>query len=250
MTARYCVRMGDHGADTAQAAELNELFWEGCVSTRMVSAFSGVSRARLGRWRRDGILPPTYPAMQPGESHIYTWLEYCKARAAVKLLARGISLRELRLPLARIDAEIPQWERALLLPIRDRRLTPGDCAAGSEAITALQARTAGCSAGDEAKLIADVLTELVDEGPLGALSAHGRHVTMHPLWMSNEPILTGTRIPTRLFRGAGPAGVWPAREAAEDYGISTEQVCAAFEFERDLAALLVAAKSIAKSTAK
>ena len=226
--------------------DVNSPFWEGCVPTGAMAALSGLSRSRLGRWHRNGTLTASYPPYQPGAPRIYTWLEYCKVRAAAKLLTRGLPLRELSAVLARIDAEIPQWERALLLPITDGRLTPGDCAAGSEAITALQARTAGCSAGDEAKLIADVLTELVDEGPLGALSVHGQYVTMHPLWMSNEPILTGTRLPTRLFRATGPAGAWPAHEAAEDYGISTEQVRGAFEFERDLAALMAAAKSAAR----
>lgn len=223
--------------------DVNSPFWGGCVPTGAVAALSGLSRGRLGRWHRNGTLTASHPPYQPGAPRIYTWLEYCRARAAAKLLARGLPLRELSAMLARIDAEVPQWERALLLPIKDGRLTPGDRATGSKGITALQARTAGCSAGDEAKLIADVLTELVAEGPLGALSAHGRYVTMHPLWMSNEPILTGTRLPTRMFRSTGPGGAWPPQEAAEDYGISTEQVCGAFEFERDLAALMAVAKS-------
>lgn len=222
--------------------DVNSPFWGGCVPTGAVAALSGLSRSRLGRWHRNGVLTASYPPYQPGAPRIYTWLEYCRARAAAKLLARGLPLRELSAVLARIDAEVPQWERALLLPIKDGRLAPGDCAAGSEAITALQARTAGCSAGDEAKLIADVLTELVAEGPLGALSAHGRYVTMHPLWMSNEPILTGTRLPTGMFRSTGPDGAWPPQEAAREYRISVEQVQAAFEFERDFAALSSAAR--------
>lgn len=222
--------------DTVPAAELSELFWEGCVSTRMVSALSGVSRARLGRWRRDGILSPTYPATRPGEPHTYTWLECCKARAAAKLLTRGLPLRELSAVLTRIDAEVPQWERALLLPITDGRLTPGDCSAGSEAITALQARTAGCSAGDEAKLITDVLTELVAEGPLGALSAYGRYVTIHPLWLANEPVLTGTRLETTLLAAICAKGFQSLREVAERYQITVEQVQSAVEFEKALAA--------------
>lgn len=222
--------------------DVNSPFWGGCVPTGAVAALSGLSRSRLGRWHRNGTLTASYPPYQPGAPRIYTWLEYCRARAAAKLLARGLPLRELSAVLTRIDAEIPQWERALLLPITDGRLTPGDCAAGSEAITALQARTSGCSAGDEAKLIADVLTELVGEGPLGALSAHGRYVTMHPLWMSNEPILTGTRLPTGMFRSTGPDGAWPPQEAAREYRISVEQVQAAFEFERDFAASSSAAR--------
>lgn len=228
--------MGNRAIDAAKAEELNELFWEGCVPTRLVSVLSGISRPRLGRWRRDGILPPMYPATQPGQSHIYTWLECCKARAAAKLLARGLPLRELGAVLARIDAELPQWERAMVLPIKDGRLVPGDSAAGSEAITSLRMRAADCSAGDQTKLIADLLTELLDEGPLGEFSQHSPHVTIHPLWLANEPVLTGTRLPTGLFRSTGPGGVWPPREAAREYMISVEQVQAAFEFERDFAA--------------
>ena len=222
--------------DAAKAAELNELFWEGCVPTRMVSAFSGVSRARLGRWRRDGILPPTYPATQPGESHIYTWLECCKARAAAKLLARGLPLRELSAILARIDAEVPQWERAMVLPIKDGRLVPGDSAAGSKAITVLRTQTAGCSAGDEAKLIADVLAELLAEGPLGELSRHSPHITIHPLWLANEPVLTGTRLETTLLAAMCAKGFQSVREVAERYKITVEQVRSAVEFEKALAA--------------
>ena len=239
-TARYCVRMGDHGVDTAQAAELNELFWEGCVSTRMVSALSGVSRARLGRWRRDRILPPTYPATQPGESHIYTWLECCKARAAAKLLARGLPLRELSAVLARIDAEVPQWERAMALPIKDGRLVPGDSAAGSEAIAALRMQAAHCSVGgraeDETKLIAAVLAELLDEGPLGELSRHSPHITIHPLWLANEPVLTGTRLETALLAAMCAKGFQSVREVADCYEITVEQVRSAVEFEKALAA--------------
>ena len=219
------------------SSELDNLYWEGCVPTRAVSTLSGISRGRLGRWHREGVLAATCLPGGPGRPRAYTWLEYCKARAAAKLLAHGLPLRELKPVLDLIDAEVPQWERALVLPIgEDGRLVPGDRAAGSETITALRMRTAGCSAGDEVKLIADALAELLEEGPLGDLSRHGRHVTMHPLWLGNEPILTGTRLPTGMFRSTGPGGVWPPQEAASEYGISVEQVQAAFEFERDFAA--------------
>ena len=228
--------MGDRAIDAARAEELNELFWEGCVPTRLVSALSGISRPRLGRWRRGGILPPTYPATQPGQSHIYTWLECCKARAAAKLLARGLPLRELGAVLARIDAELPQWERAMVLPIKDGRLVPGDSAAGSEAITSLRMRAADCSAGDQTKLIADVLTELLNEGPLGKFSQHSPHVTIHPLWLANEPVLTGTRLETALLAAMCAKGFQSVRDVADRYEITVEQVQSAVEFEKALAA--------------
>ena len=228
--------MGDRAIDAARAEELNELFWEGCVPTRLVSALSGISRARLARWRRAGILPPTYPATQPGQSHIYTWLECCKARAAAKLLALGLPLRELSTVLARIDAELPQWERAMVLPIKDGRLVPGDSAAGSEAITALRMRAANCSVGDQTKLIADILTELLDEGPLGKFSQHSPHVTIHPLWLANEPVLTGTRLETALLAAMCAKGFQSVRDVADRYEITVEQVQGAVEFEKALAA--------------
>ena len=223
--------------DEAEKARLTELFWIGCVPTRTVVALSGLSRQRLSRWHRDGLLEATCLPGGPGRPRVYSWLECCKARAAAKLLAHGLPLRQLKRVLDRIDAEVPQWERALVLPIGDDgRLVPGDRAAGSEAITALRMRAAGCSAGDEVKLIADTLAELLEEGPLGKLCRYGEYITMHPFWLSNFPVLTGTRLETRLFLSAGPGGWCTPEQAADQYGVSLDQVRAALDFERDLAA--------------
>ena len=227
---------GDRAMDAKERAELEELFWQGCVTTRMVSALSGISRARLGRWDRAGVLKASYPSSRPGQSRIYTWLECCKARAAAKLLARGLPLRDVKHALDRIDAEAPQWERALVQPIRGRRLVPGEGAAGSEAITALRMRAADCSAGDELKLIADALDELLGEGPLGELSRYSDYVTIHPLWLANYPVLTGTRLETALVAVMCGKGFQSVREVADEYGLTIEQVERAVEFEKALAA--------------
>lgn len=222
--------------DAKERAELEELFWQGCVSTRMVAALSGISRSRLGRWDRAGVLAASYPSSRPGQSRFYTWLECCKARAAAKLLARRVRLRDVARTLDRIDAEAPQWERAMVQPVRGRQLAPGDGAAGSEVITALRLRAAGCSADDERKLIADVLGEMLAEGPLGELSRYGDHITIHPLWLANYPVLAGTRLETALIAVMCGKRFQSVREVADEYGLTVEQVERAVEFEKALAA--------------
>ena len=221
-------------------------YWSGTLPTRVVRRLSGASPGQMRSWHQRGTVAASVSPGGRGRPRLYGWIDYCKARAAVKLLDRGVARSGLHDELGRLDADITDWVLAPLSAYRDHLFAPN--AAGDGYILseppAADARRVGESAPpytvshEEAGCVRllSVAQELQAEGSLGLLCGFGEFIHMHPGIFGGAPVLIGTRLETALlstmYTSAGEGAAW----IAEMYEIAVERVEAAVEFEKALAA--------------
>ena len=221
-------------------------YWSGTLPTRVVRRLSGASPGQLRSWHQRGTVAASVSPGGRGRPRLYGWIDYCKARAAVKLLDRGVARSLLHAELRRLDADITDWVLAPLSAYRDHLFAPNAAGDGyllcepppaderrvgeSEPPYAVSHEEGGC-----ARLLS-VAQELQAEGSLGLLCGFGEFIHIHPGIFGGAPVLIGTRLETALlstmYTGAGEGAAW----IAEMYEIAVERVEAAVEFEKALAA--------------
>lgn len=221
-------------------------YWSGTLPTRVVGRLSGASPGQLRSWHQRGSVAASVSPGGRGRPRLYGWIDYCKARAAVKLLDRGVARSGLHDELRRLDADVTDWVLAPLSAYRDHRFAPNAAGDGyllcappeaderrvgeSAPPYAVSHEETGC-----ARLLS-VAQELQAEGSLGRLCRFGEFIHMHPGVFGGAPVLIGTRLETALlstmYTGAGEGAAW----IAEMYEIAVERVEAAVEFEKALAA--------------
>ena len=226
-------------------------YWSGTLPTRVVRRLSGASPGQMRSWHQRGTVAASVSPGGRGRPRLYGWIDYCKARAAVKLLERGVARPGLHDELRRLDADITDWVLAPLSAYRDHQFAPN--AAGDGYLLceppAADERRVGESApryaGDQCAInqedagcahLLSVAQELQAEGSLGLLCGFGEFIHIHPGIFGGAPVLIGTRLETALlstmYTGTGEGAAW----IAEMYEIAVERVEAAVEFEKALAA--------------
>ena len=88
---------------------------------------------------------------------------------------------------------------------------------------------------DDARMAEEVVKNLREQGPLAKLRNFSPHVDMRPDVQAGRPIIKGTRIETATIAGYEQTGM-SKKEIAETLWVAEDQVGAALEFERALAA--------------
>ncbi len=91
---------------------------------------------------------------------------------------------------------------------------------------------------DDARMAEEVVKNLREQGPLARLRKFSEYVEMLPGVQAGRPIIKGTRIETATIAGYEQTGM-SKKEIAETLWVAEDQVGAALDFERALAAGLV-----------
>jgi uncharacterized protein (DUF433 family) len=148
-----------------------------------------------------------------------------KVRAAKKLKGQGLSTQRIRLHIAYLDSEVPDW------PYRDvREFAHGVIYRVSEPGTTYAAAAPGRQ-GVFMELALNVLAEISSEGALGELRSFRRYVSMDPGVLSGNPVVLGTRIETKFISSLVDRNV--SESTVRDiYRLTSEQVARAIAFER------------------
>lgn len=217
----------------------------GALRSRVVSRLSGATPGQLRGWHRNGSVVASGLSGGRGQLRLYSWVDYCKARAAWKLLDQGLPARRLRANLLRLDQEIDGWYRLPLLAFQSHVIVPVYNGPGYTIIEKQGAMdtlirqadraTRAAPEGDDDDLLR-VVHSLQREGPLGRLQSFGEHVTMNPEICGASPIVLGTRIETAHIAAIHGKGFQDTGAIAARYRLSVHQVEAAVEFEVALAA--------------
>lgn len=88
---------------------------------------------------------------------------------------------------------------------------------------------------DDVRMAEEVVKNLREQGPLAKLRKFSEHVDMRPDVQAGRPIIKGTRIETATIAGYEQTGM-SKKEIAETLWVAEDQVGAALDFERALAA--------------
>lgn len=220
-------------------------FHAGALRTRLVSRLSGASQGQLRGWHRSGAIQASIRDGGRGRLRLYSWVDYCKARAARKLLEQGLPTRSLIPNLLQLDQEVEDWYRLPLLSYQSHVIVPIEGQSGYTIIDKQRAMAGLIRAADRAIRPAgaldvddllSVVSDLQREGPLGQLSEFGALVTMDPGICEGYPTLIGTRIETAHVAAIHRKGFQNSSEIASRYRVQLDQVNAAIEFESALAA--------------
>ena len=222
-------------------------FWCGALPTRVIRVLSGASLGQLRGWHRDGIVEASIDPGGRGRPRLYGWVDYCKARAAVKLLEHDVRRAELHDAVKRLDTDVRGWSLLPLTAYASHVVAPNSSGAGYHvcAPKAPEQRRVVEEAppylvGDDdcglARSLA-VVGELQFEGSLGRLSQFSELIHINPGIFGGAPVLIGTRLETALLAAMCGGDADGAAQVAEMYRIGTERVEAAVEFEKALAAL-------------
>ncbi len=223
---------------------LNDDFHRGSLRARLIAPLAGTTPGRLSGWSRREILRASFVAGRRGVPRLYSWIDYQKARALVALLEQGISNRRLAKQIAALDAEVEEWWKLPLLAYQNFAIVPRADSLGYTIVEKQGAaddfiRAAPFDARDispnEAALAREVILALRDEGPLGRLSKFRDQVTMDPRVQDGQPVIVGRRIETGLLQKLHEWGA-TADELTDRFRLTNEQVDAALEFERAIAA--------------
>lgn len=214
-----------------------EPFTRGVLSSRVVSRLSGATTRQLGYWHSTGLLTAA-AAGRRGIGRLYSWIEYSRARATVKLLGMGLSHAHIRPNIDWLEAHLPRWFEIPLAALDDdvTTLSPdrGLACSAREMGPWIAANLAEGPTLRAARIEADALARMIEaidsEGPLGVLAEYGDVVNMDPRVLGGVPVLRGTRIETGLL-----AALW-ARELeiegiALRFGLDARGVERALEFE-------------------
>lgn len=205
--------------------DIESVFRRGAIRSRTVGRLSGASLRQLQYWHRTKLISATVVPGSRGTPRMYSWIEYMKARAAVKLLKSGVPNRRLRGYIEWLEANIPDWYKASLVEF-GRRVFVQEDGYAHEAASGRQTVLG--------PLALEVVQELQAEGPLGRLQSFSDWVSMDPRVHGGSPTVRGTRIETHFVaelavRGSSPEFI------AKHHRLSPELVRRVLAFEGEVA---------------
>ncbi len=219
-----------------------EPFTRGVLSSRVVSRLSGATTRQLGYWHSTGLLTAA-AAGRRGIGRLYSWIEYSRARATVKLLGMGLSHAHIRPNIDWLEAHLPRWyeipvvardEGAIALS-PDRGLACNAGEMGRWISANLVERPTVRASTVEADALARMIEAIDSEGPLGVLAEYSDAVDMDPHVLGGVPVMRGTRIETGLL-----ASLWDRELDIEGialrFGLDARRVERALEFQIAIAA--------------
>ena len=183
---------------------------KGVLPTSIVTRLSGVSAARLLRWRRLGLIRASVVNGRRGVPIVYSWADYQRIRAVAALVRDGVSPSALLDAVEQLDHDAPKWCSRVLT---DRERDTAERAVGSQPVAGLD--------------------RLWSSSPLGELGAFAGAVNMDPQIRSGWPVVSGTRIPTPVLSGMYDAGD-PIDELAVDFELSPSQIKRVIDFDHRL----------------
>ncbi len=183
---------------------------KGVLPTSIVTRLSGVSAARLLRWRRLGVIRASVVSGRRGVPIVYSWADYQRIRAVAALVRAGVSPSALPVAAELLDQDAPNWCSCLLT---DRERDAAERVVGNQAVAGLD--------------------RLWSSSPLGELGAFADAVNMDPRIRSGWPVVSGTRIPTPIVYGMHLGGESVA-DLAREYEIPARKVQRVIEFEQAL----------------
>jgi uncharacterized protein (DUF433 family)/DNA-binding transcriptional MerR regulator len=191
----------------------------GALRSSVVARLVGFPPRRLRKWHEVGILQAHEDPGARGYPRLYSWVDYMKLRAALKLQERGVPTRALRHVLAKLEATVTDWYLVPLHVWGGRVL--GEFDAALVDVTSDQTML---------PFVRDMLVELRDEGPLGELREFSDIVDMDPAVVSGNPVVRGTRLETRFIAELAKRGV-PVDGIARRYELTPAQVQRVIEFD-------------------
>lgn len=217
-------------------------FTRGALSSRVVSRLSGATPRQLGYWHSTALLEATVTPGRRGVRRLYSWVDYTKARAAVKLLDMGLPNRRLRANILWLEQNLPRWYEIPLIAfaggvVVNPRGTPAYTAGEIRqrvAASLLETRDRDSDPIETEELVA-VLESMRSEGPLGVLAQYSDVVHMDPRIRGGAPVIRGSRIETRLLAELRGRAV-DAGSIAHRLSLGTDEVERALEFEMAMAA--------------
>lgn len=198
--------------------------FHGAIRSRVVARLAGVTLRQLQYWHQTRlIVARTVPGAR-GYPRLYSWVDYMKVRAARKLLSEGLHTRQIRAHIEYLDKSVPDW---YMMPLHGY--------AGKVLIELERLiMTANHSPQLAFPYLFELLQELREEGPLGALHRYSHSIDMHPAVASGNPVIKGTRIETSFLASLAARQV-PVGEIAATYGIPQDTVESAMSFAREVA---------------
>ncbi len=234
--------MGYYYSDYWRHPEPTEPFTRGVLSSRLVSHLSGATIRQLRYWHSTGRLTAT-AAGRRGVGRHYSWIEYSRARATVKLLGAGLSHARLHPNIEWLDSHLPRWYEIPLLARDEGSLDlPPDGALacnthemGRWISSQLVADEATPPSRIDAEALGLTLEALDSEGPLGLLSEYGDVVSMDPRVLGGVPVMRGTRIETGMLAALCGREL-KVEGIAQRFGLDARRVERAIKFETVIAA--------------
>jgi uncharacterized protein (DUF433 family)/DNA-binding transcriptional MerR regulator len=193
--------------------------FQGALRSRVVARLVGFPVRTLQSWHEVGILEAHEDPGARGYPRLYSWVDYMKLRAAVNLQKQGLSTRQLRFLLERLEKFVPDW---YLLPLHRF----GKRVLGDYQVSLVDVFT------DQTALpfVRDMLEEITTEGPLGELREFGDLVDMDPAVLAGNPVVRGTRLETRFIAELAKRGV-PRDGIARRYNLSPVDVDRVIQFD-------------------
>ncbi len=177
-----------------------------------------------------------------GVRRLYSWVDYTKARAAVKLLDMGLPNLRLRANILWLEQNLPRWYEIPLIAfagsvVVNPRGAPAYTAGEvQQRVAASLLETRGRDSDPiEIKELVAVLDSMRSEGPLGVLAQYSDVVHMDPRIRGGAPVIRGSRIETRLLAELRGRAV-DTESIAHRLALGTEEVERALEFEMTIAA--------------
>lgn len=217
------------------------IFTRGALRSGLVARLAGATPQQLSRWHRSGLIVATVLPGGRGLRRLYSWVEYSKVRAAVKLLEQRLPRNRLRPNLLRLEQEVPDWYRLPLLAYQKHVIVPVQDGIGytildkqlahSDLIASAESRRVSVAEGDF-DLALRAVRAIQIEGPLGTLSAFGSELTMDPAVVGGNPVVSGTRLETAMIAAIHRKGYQEIPMIAERFNLSEEQVESAVRFEQ------------------
>ena len=234
--------MGYYYSDYWRHPEPTEPFRRGVLSSRLVSHLSGATTRQLGYWHSTGRLTAT-AAGRRGIGRHYSWIEYSRARATIKLLSVGLSHARLYPNIDWLDLYLPRWYEIPLVTrdeghlelSPDRGLACNARELGRWIALQLVAGDAAPVSRIDAEALALMLEALDSEGPLGVLSEYGDVVNMDPRVLGGVPVVRGTRIETGMLAALCGREL-DIEGVALRFGLDARRVARAIKFETMIAA--------------
>ena len=177
-----------------------------------------------------------------GVRRLYSWVDYTKARASVKLLDMGLPNLRLRTNILWLEQNLPRWYEIPLIAfagsvVVNPRGAPAYTAGEIRqrvAASLLDTRHREPAPIETDELVA-VLESMRSEGPLGVLARYGDVVHMDPRIRGGAPVIRGSRIETRFLAELRDRAL-DTESIADRLALGTQQAERALEFEVAIAA--------------
>lgn len=221
------------------------IYARGALRSHLVAKLSGTSPAQLSRWHRSGLIVASVLPGGRGLRRLYSWIEYSKVRAAVKLLEQRLPRSRLKPNLLLLEQELPEWYCLPLLAYQKHVIVPVDDGIGytiqdkqaalTDLVEGADLRRRSAVEDDFDQAIRAVRA-MQHEGPLGVMRTFGHHVTMDPAVVGGNPVLIGTRLETAMIAAIHAKGFQKTPMIAQRFDLSEAQVHSAVAFEEAIKA--------------